>query len=242
MQFNNVTDKNGIIQRIELLCSIGDGGISGDSTLLKQVTGLVNESYFEIWMAQMSVDNNAKSDDFNYTDYPDAPITMVLNQADYTLPVAVVGGNVASFLRLNGVYFKVNGQRQYLSPMDGDDVLTSVASEPIKYTVDGKSIIFQCPLSQGTLTKYGSTFYVKFQRVPDAFTSADTTQQPGFLETYHDLIPLRASAKYMLPIDANLSARLDQQFYTRLQFFKRDIANMDDASPRAITTECVNPV
>ncbi len=49
MQYNNVTEKNGIIQRVEMLTGMGDGAISGDAVLLKQVTGLVNESYFEVF-------------------------------------------------------------------------------------------------------------------------------------------------------------------------------------------------
>lgn len=232
MQYNNTTDKNGIIQRNEALCSIGDGGISGDTILLKQFTGLNNQAYFEIWSAQMSVDRNFRSDDFNYTDLPDSSITMVSGQADYTLPVAVVSANVATFLRLKGVYFLYNGVRTYLTPMDETDTLTTTSGEPTKYQLNGKSIIFQCPLSAATLTKYSSVFHIEYQRVPDAFLYDDTTQQPGFLETYHDLIPLRSSALYLLPIDANLSARYDQQFYERLENFKRDIAMMDDKRPR----------
>lgn len=235
MQYSDTTNKNGIIQREEALCNIGDGGISGDTTLLKQFTGYNNSAYHEIWMAIMSVDKNNKADDYNYTNYPDAPITMVLNQQDYTIPVAVTGGNVASFLRLGGVYFLYNNERTYLTQMTADDVLSSTSGEPTKYKLNGQSIFFNCPLNQATLTKYGSLFYVEFQRVPDAFLYTDTTQQPGFLETYHDLIPLKASAMYLLPKDLNLSTAYEQRFLTRLEFLKRDIANLDDNSPKQIT-------
>ena len=241
MQYSDIVNKNGIIQRVEMLTGTGDGAISGDAVLLKQVTGLVNESYFEVFMAGMSVDRNASADDYNYNDYPDAPITMVLGQADYSIPVAVTGGNVASFLRLKGIYFKKDGNRQYLSPMDDSETLTDTAGEPTSYKLNGKSIFFQCPLSAETLSKYSTVFYVEFQRVPDAFTSADTTQQPGILETYHDLIPLRTSAKMLLPTNPNLAQQYDVQFYTRLMLYKRDVANMDDKAPNFISVEAVNP-
>lgn len=222
----------GLIQRCEDLCGIGDGGISGNTTLLKQFTGFINVVFDKMWMAQMSVDKNIVSDDPNYTNIPDAPITMVLNQADYQLPVAVVGGNFSTFLRLKGVYFIVNGQRIYLTPMEEDDVFTSVAGEPTKYKLNGKSIIFQCPLSAATLTKYSSVFHVEFQRSGDAFVYTDTTQQPGIMGTYHDSIAIGASSMYLKPINLQLSIAYNNDFLTELENFKRDIANIDSSVRR----------
>lgn len=235
MQYKNTTDKNGIIERAEMLCGLGDGAISGDTTLLKQFTGLMNQAYFEVVMAIMSVDKRWKFDDYNYNDLNNAPITMVTSQADYSIPVAVTSANIATFLRLNGVYFQeATGERTYLTPMTEEDTLTTTDGTPTKYKNNGKSIIFQCPLSASCVTKY-TTFHIEFQRVPDAFLYTDTTQQPGFIETYHDLIPLKGSALYLMSINPNLSQRYDGQFYTRLELLKRDIANLDDSTPRRLT-------
>lgn len=222
----------GLIQRCESLCSMGYGAISGDTTLLKQFTGYINTAYDKMVMAEMSVDKNRKYDDYNYTDLNDAPITMVAPQADYTLPVAVTSANVSTFLRLKGVYFIANGVRTYLTPMTQDDTLTTTAGEPTKYQLNGKSIIFQCPLSSATLAKYGSVFHVEFQRVPDAFLYTDTTQQAGILGTYHELIAVEASSMYLKPIDANLSISLHNDFLNELENFKRDVANIDSSVPR----------
>ena len=293
MQFSDTTNKNGIVQRVEMLCSMGDGAITGDATLFKQITGLINQSYYEIWMAGLSVDKNNRLDDYNWTDLPDAPITMVLSQADYTIPVAYVGANVATFVRLKGVYYLLNGNKQYLEQLSGSESLTTITGEPYAYYLNGKSIIFDRPFNAATLTKYAqivtagsfvvgsrytilsvgttdftligaasntvgvsfiatgagtgtgtatiSTFHVEFQRTIDAFTSADTTQQPSLMETYHDMIPLKASALYLQPIDINLANQYDAMFYRRLQLFKRDIVMFDDNSPKAITSEPVNP-
>lgn len=237
MLYNDTTfaSGGGIIQREEMLCSLGNGGISGDNTLLKQFTMLNNLSYYEIWMAQLSVDKNNRADDYNRTDIPDAPITMVLSQADYTLPVAVTSADVATFLRLKGVYLIINGVREYLTPMTDLGNLTTIDGRPTQYYINGKSLTFNCPFSAATLTTYSSLFHVEFQRVPDAFTSADTSQQPGFMETYHDLIALKTSALYLLPINPNLSTRYDQQFYTRLELFKRDVGKLDDNRNMIIT-------
>lgn len=238
MQYSDTTNKNGIIQREEVLCGLGDGAISGESTLLKQFTGYNNAAYYEIWMAQLAVDKQWKRDDYNYTDLPDATITGVASQADYSLPVATVGANVATFLRLGGIYYEDNGVRIYLRPMDASEAFTSIDNVPYGYRNDGKSITFNCPLSSAFVTQY-PTFHVEFQRVPDAFTSADTTQQPGFMETYHDLIPLKASSLYLLPVNPQLSQLYEQRFLSRLDLFKRDIAQMDDNSNRAFESEVI---
>lgn len=233
MEYSNTTTKGGIIQREEMLCGLGDGGISGNAVLLRQITALNNHAYHEIWMAILSVNKHFKADDYNYTDYPDAPITIVAGQSDYTLPVAVTGGNVASFLRVNGIYLLKDGVRTYLTPMTGE-TLTTTAGTPSTYKINGKSIFFQCPFSASSATEYTS-FHVEFQRVPDPFLYDDTTQQPGFLETYHDLIPLKTSSLYLLPTNPNLANQYEQRFLTRLELLKRDIAIIDDTFPPRLT-------
>lgn len=240
MEYSNTTSKSGIIQREEMLCRLGDGAISGNNTLLQQFCGLNNQAYHEVWMAILSVDKHVRADDYNYGNYPDAPITLVLGQADYTLPVSVLGGNVASFLRLKGVYFLVNEQKQYLNNGTTDE-RTTTNGIPSSFTVNGKSLFLNCPVSAEALALYG-TVHVEFQRSPVAFVFDNTTEIPGFMETYHDLIPLKASALFMLPTDANLASQYEQRFLTRLELLKRDIVNLNGTVEQVITTECVNPV
>lgn len=240
MQYSDTTSLTGIIQAEEALCKLGNGGISNDAVLLKQFTGYNNRAYHEIWMAQLSVDKQWKSDDFNYTDLADAPITLVTSQSDYTIPVAVTSANVATFLRLNGVYYTSStGVRVYLRPMEADETIMALDGVPTAYRNNGKSIRFDVQPSAEFVTDY-TTFHVEFQRVPDAFLSTDTTQQPGFMETYHDLIPLKASAIYLLPTDANLANQYDARFYARLELFKRDVSNMDDSVENNFTSEHIN--
>lgn len=225
MKYSDTTNKNGIVQRMEFLCGKGDGAISGDTTLLMQFTGLANQAYFEVWAAELSVDKDILADDYNYADYPDAPIAIVAGQSNFTIPVAVTGGNVASFLRLKGVYYLLNGERQYLRPMDDGETRSDTAGEPDAFRLNGKSLFFNRPFSSAAATKY-TNFYVEFQRVPDAFLYTDTTQQPGFIETYHDLIPLRASSLYLMgiPEKANIAQGHYNQFLQRLELFKADVA------------------
>ena len=237
-EFSNTTTKAGLIQRSEALCLLGDTGISANATLLKQFTAYLNEAYYEVWMAQMSANRTWLADDFNYTDKPDATITLVTSQADYTIPVAVASANVATFLRLNGVYTIKNGARTYLRAMEASEDLRAIDGTPSAYRMNGKSITFDVQPS-ATYVSDLTSFHMEFQRIPDAFLSTDTTQQAGFMETYHDLLPLKASAIYLLPTNTQLATQYEQRFLTRLELFKRDVANLNDTEDRNITSEYI---
>lgn len=229
MKFSDTTNKNGIIQLCEALSRLGDAGISGDATLLKQFTGYVNQAYWEVFMAQMSVDSRWKADDFNYTDYPEAPIDLVDEQRDYTLPVASTGANMATLLRVNRVWvLDKQSNRIELQPLDPeDDEFHENSAFPRKYRLHGKSIRLDPKPSTTSVTLTGGLI-IQFQRTPDAFLSTDTTQEPGFMGTYHDLLALKASAWYLLPIKPDLAQLYEERFLRRLELFKKDVAKSDD--------------
>ena len=243
MQFSDTSNKNGIIQYCESLTNLGDTAISGNSTLLKQFTNYVNSGYYEVFMAIMSVDKTWKVDDFNYADFPEGPITMVASQRDYTLPVAVVGANLATLLRVNRVWvLDLNGVRFPLRKMNPDENFLyaddnyAATGFPTAYKLHGKSIYLDI-LPVATSVTLTDGLIVQVQRTPDAFTSADTTQQPGFMETYHDLLALKASAWYLLPTNPQLATMYEERFRTRLELLKRDYAQKDDNLERNFTSE-----
>ena len=235
MQFSDTTNKTGAIQTAEHLCRLGDAGISGNAVLLAQFTGLINRAYLEVTTAILSVDKNCKFDDFNYTDFPEASITLVDAQQDYTLPVAVTGQNIATLLRVNKVWvLDSNGDRHQLSPMGPDDDFDREATGlPTRYRINGKSILLDV-LPAKESVKLSGGLIIAFQRVPDAFTSADTTQQPGFMETYHDLLPLRASSWYLLPTNPELALQYERQFLSRIEQLKGSYATFDDNIPKRL--------
>lgn len=244
MQFNDTAlTKSGILQHCEQLTGLGvgvgagvDGGITGDATLKSLFTNWVNMAYSEVVMAIKSVDKHNTWDDFNYTDYPDAPITMVVSTNNNTIPVAASGGSVNTNIGIKGVYFlEADGSRTYLDQMSDDDTLTATNGTPSKYKIIGKSFFFNVRFSAACLTKYSSTFYVEFQRSPSYFVYTDTTKEPGFMSTYHDLLSLKASAWYLLPTNSQLSTQYEERFRTRLELLKRDIALFSEDTPRRLT-------
>ena len=237
MLFSDTTNKNGIVQRCEALSNLGDAAISGDTTLLRQFVAYVNSAYEEVVMAILSVDKHWKFDDFNRTDYPEAPLDMVDSRRDYQLPVAASGDNMATLLRVNRVWVLDSDgtTRHELTRMTDDENFdTTNTGIPTKYRLHGQSIYLDPRPKTCSLTLTDGLL-ILYQRPPDAFTSSDTTQQPGFMATYHDLLPLKASAIYLLPTNPNLSLAYEQRFLTRLELLKRDYATKDDNNPKRLT-------
>ena len=103
MQFSDTTNKNGIIQNIESLCGLGDGGITGNTTLFYKITAYVNNAYNKIAIAILQSDKRWKWDDFNNTDFPRGAATLVSGQRDYTLPAATASGNAATLLGIHKI-------------------------------------------------------------------------------------------------------------------------------------------
>jgi hypothetical protein len=173
-------------------------------------------------------------DDFNRTDYPEAPITMVSGQADYTLPVAATGDSVATCLRVDSVFLKKGGERIPITFMEKNDERSDTPGVPNKFTVDGKSIIFNRPFSSSALTEYGSTFYVLFRRVHNPFAYTDTNVEIGIISTAHELLGFRASAMYFLPIDIGKYREYMGEYRVGVENMKRDLANFigQKARPR----------
>lgn len=241
MDYSNTTDKNGLLQLCEQLCLMGDGAISGDATLKAMFTNYLNMAQGQATSAIMQVDKNHNYDDYNYSDLPDAPITLVADQQDYSIPVASVGANLATNLRVKGVYFLLNGVRMYIDYMKQNEPLYGVAGFPTAYRLNGKSLFFNIPVDDATVTKYTSV-HVEFQRIQDKFTTGDTTQRAGFIEIYHPALAIKASAIYMLPIDRTLSLTYSSGDMNRPAMFEnelinlmRDWGNMAGDAPKQIT-------
>jgi hypothetical protein len=238
MVFNDTTNKNGMIQDMEMLLNFPDGGISGDSTLLKQVTGLVNQAYLKTTAYVMGLDPKWVWDDFNLTDHPIATADLVSNQEDYTLPGRYDGANGSTLMKLLKVsILDTSGIEVVLQHTDMSEAdlnrLYTTGSIPAYYKLIGNSIkLFPKPLTGSVTLNEGLKVY--FQRSPDPFTSADTTQQPGIPEPFHRMITLEAAMDYAsargLPNLEYLQGKLSELKTILDEFFTRN----KDVRPRII--------
>lgn len=237
MQFSNTTLKNGIVQMAERLTKLGDGGITNDTTLFLQFTGDINQAYKEVGSALLRADRRWKWDDTNWTDFPIATIDLVNNQRDYTLPASTSGGNASTLWKVSLVeILGTDGLYHKIDLMEDGELETPDTGTPTKYNLIGNSIRLQNIPTTGTVTLTAG-LRVKFQRGIVEFTVASTTVQPGFMDSYHDLLAYKASSTYLLPIDRTLSIDYLNLFNERLKMLQSDWSSKNDDAEYIITSE-----
>lgn len=204
MQFSNTTTKDGIIQHCEIYTDLGDGFITTDTTLLKSFTALVNKAYNQVVGWILDTQSQWEWDDSNYTDFPIGTTDLVDNQQDYTLPAATTSANFSTFLKIIRVQVKdIAGNWIQLKPFDERKVDGIALEEfmetkgvPEYYRETGNSIELY-PKPDLTKVDDEDALEVYFQRTPDQFTSADTTQEAGIPLPFQPLIPLMASMTWL---------------------------------------------
>lgn len=200
MKFSDTTNKDGLIQDCEQWCNLGDGGISGDSVLLKQFTGRLNHAFDEVLPIVFQSDAKWQYDDPNHTDHPIATLDLASGQPDYSF-ISDEDGN--SILELRSIFVKdPQGIWQKLTPIDADsDPNTSQVfaqnstntGTPTRYDKIGTTIWLD------PMPNYSSTGGVRgvFSRSQSYFVSGDTTKTPGIPSPFHRLLPLIASRDYV---------------------------------------------
>lgn len=222
MKFSDTTNKNGIIQNIESLCKLGDAGVTGNSTLFAKITGYVNMVNQWVTNGLIECDQNWQFDDYNYADLPRGTTTLVAGQRDYTLPIASSGADASTLLGLQNIAILDSAGKERLltlTDLDESQLNNDYATSglPILYKLVGNSIKIWPAADSGTQVTLAAGLIAYFRRTPDPFTTSDTTQEPGFLSTFHHLLQLGASAQYLLPIDNKLALQYLTLFNTELE-------------------------
>ena len=193
MQFNNTTNKNGLIQLCEFLTQIGDTNISGDTTLLKTFTMLINNGYHKAESIILASQDEWDFDDSNNSDFPIGTANLVADQQDYALPTS---------LKIKRVEITFDGTKWYKAePFDINERgratdTTSISqdffqTEP-KYDIMDSSL-FMYPIPGVNIT---SGLKVWFIRIVAPFVSTDTTKEPGFDGLWHEYVALYASHEW----------------------------------------------
>ena len=195
MKFSDTTNKNGLIQYCEQLCGFDDAQISGTATLLKQFTGLINSVYREYVASIWRIQSGWQFDDRNHSTLSIATTDLVDSQYDYELPSTAQQIQRVECLDNDGDYHD-------LEPFDKAQVKGEAMTElydttgfPRYYDMSGRSVLlYPTPGTDNITTTAGLKIYVA--RDIDEFTSSDTTQEPGFVNNFHALIPLGATKRY----------------------------------------------
>jgi len=196
MKLNDTSSKSGIIQELETLLGMSDGDISGDDTLLKVFTRMINAEYRRVntWIWEAS--GTWEYDDSNATDLPIATTDLVDEQQDYEIPSTAQKIDRVEVLDKSSNY-------QKLIPIDKSQIASATSefmeepNMPRYYDLLGRSImLYPKPGASYVTTTKGLKLY--FTRDISEFVSTDTTKEPGFVNNFHPLIPLGVAITYSL--------------------------------------------
>lgn len=220
--FSDTTNKDGLIQICERLTALGDAGISGDSTLLKQFTSSLNDAYDEIMPLVLMSEGRFQFDDYTNTTLPIATTNIVSGQRDYGFTTDSAGHSV---LRIDKVAIKdsaTNDDYRVIPQIDQTDHAGRRMIEdnstntgiPRAYDIKGGSIIFD------VTPDYSATAGLKiwYSRTPVYFASTDTTETPGIPDTFHQLLALIASHEWVftyMPDESTTISRLEAKIAQR---------------------------
>jgi len=234
MLYNDTSGGQGLVQDAEDLTGLGDGAISGNSTLLKTFTRYMNQWYLKAIAWLLESNPYWKWDDSNYTDFPEGTTDLVADQKDYELPVAASGDNASTFLKLQELtVLDASGNE---SPLVHTTEKESVLNEqyptsglPKFYKLVNKSVkVWPSPNASNTTLTDG--FKVYYQRTPDLFKTTDTTQEPGIPSLYHRILSMGASYDYSIIHNPDIASALRGELSVKEQGIKsfHAQANQDD--------------
>lgn len=208
MQFSDTSNKTGLVQYCEQLTGLGDGTISGNTTLLKQTTLLLNNTYHKMVTMFLQYADEWDFDDANNTDYPIATTNLVANQQDYTFPLAMgPSGGAENILAIKRVEVCLDGSNWYKAePFDINERGLSTSASSIAGTFNKNqpfydvqsNAIFLYPIPD---TAVSAGLKVWFKRDISEFVSTDTTKVPGFETTWHPMLSIGAALEYCIMHD-----------------------------------------
>ena len=193
MQFSDTTNNLGIIQYCEDYCGLGDTGISGDATKLKEFTRYSNRAMRQIWHWIFLAQGLWRYDDSNQTDLPQGTTTLTSAQATYALPDDGITVQRVEIKDENGNWVK-------LKQLTEDEITIAIEEfhdtdgQPVYYTLLADTIeLFPAPnYTQAASLK------VYFDRGIVEFANTDTTAVPGFASPYHELVAVGASLEWLI--------------------------------------------
>jgi len=199
LQFNDTTNKNGIIQQIERACDFNDGDISGDAELLAMFTGDVNLAVDEVTAMILNADRSRNIDDYNHEKYPILTIDLVAGQRDYSFSKDQQNNLIVHIHKVmsadsGGVLRTLVGKNQQDQGTDNDSFNDGqdTTGTPLYYdkTANG---IFLDPIPSYDMTDGLKVF---IDREASHFTTSDTDKVAGFLPLFHEYLVLKPAYRY----------------------------------------------
>ena len=244
MQFSDTTNKNGVLQRIEHLTGLGDGGITGNTTRKAIVTAIVNDAFDELMPLVLSFTDKPRFDDPNNNDLPVGTINIVSGQSDYFV---TEDDNSLDILNITNIRIFTSASATEYQPLermtlDDSRALDAMAPNPSITGIptdwlENNNVVFLYPEPNYAATDGIQLF---FEREQSYFASTDTTKEPGIPKPFHGLLPLIAAHEWLIvnkPSNTSAITRLEAKIAERKQQLKDIISLRNPTKARLAVLE-----
>lgn len=202
MEWNDTTNRDGLVQDMEDICGLGATGITGNSDLFKQFTRWANEWHKKAMHYALMAFDGHEADDPGYTTLPSGTFTGTTNR-DYSLD------STYKMLKVKLLNVSYDGTNYVAaSPIDSRDLIDktlAVKDTAIdgnftqtapKYDLIANGFKLYPKFSSAQVTA-GAKVYIEFFRAPRDFaTSGTDSYEPGIDLQFHRLISLGPSYEY----------------------------------------------
>lgn len=220
LPYSDTTNLTGLIQLCETYSGLGNAAISGNSTLLKQFTRLLNNAFQKYVTTVLESQDDWDFDDSSITGtYPVATRSLVAAQRDYKFTsalwslIGVEGGAAGSNaaitpLKIKRVDVTYDGTNWFKAePFDvnetglglGNDTNTDaryVKTRPYYDIAD--NALWMYPMAVAADVTAGAKIQITFFREPTEFASTDTTKTAPIETAFAPMLPLDACVDYSI--------------------------------------------
>ena len=196
--FSNANDGNGLIQECERVTTLGAGGISGVTQLLKDFTARINNAIDRFFVLAFQYDKNWTLDDRGFGDnditkgLPILATNLVSGTGDYLFDTDILMIEQVFLADSNGTFHELLPSDDKSSP----EIYTkpTQSGTPTTYALVGNSIILNY------LPNYSSSggLKVKCRRVGRHFVYTDGAVALGIPPVFFGYIARYASYPYLL--------------------------------------------
>lgn len=191
MQFSDITNKTGLVEDIDFICAT-------DSTSfpLADKARLMNRYVYKAVTKIISVNKT-----WNYVDTNTGKLAwsfadLVAGQPDYSLPTNLLKLEGVSVLDSAGNWVVLKPRDKSRMPSDPVEYLETDGL-PKEYDISGNSVLlYPAPAAADVTITQGLKVFLS--KEIDAFTAADTTQEPGFPEAFHRICSWGPSYEWLL--------------------------------------------
>lgn len=203
MQFSDTSARQGIIQACEDELGLGSAAITGNNALFQRFTRTANQVMRELLAIILKVTGPWQFDDSNQTTLPSATQNLTATR-DYPAP--------PEGLRISKVLVQDQGGMWHeVKPSPEDVTDTTLTGIPEFYYLTGTTIRFD---RTPTVPVVGG-MKVYFDRDMVNFTTASTTQEPGFASHLHYAVVVGDCYYYLASMKAgSAEAREMDKRYT----------------------------